>query len=89
MESEEMDHGHAIARRPSMIQIDRRKSQRRAVQRGGRRLEDLLPGKRCPCEAESVTVGKGWRLVWQQCETCGDVWPQRKPPVAGMRAFPS
>jgi transcription elongation factor Elf1 len=84
MESEEIQHGHAIARSACMIEIDRRKSQRRATQRGGRRLEDTLTGKRCTCEAESLAVGKGARLVWQQCGICGEVWQQRQSPAADM-----
>jgi hypothetical protein len=71
-----------------MTTIDRRTSDRRAVHRGGRRLDDDLPGKRCACEAESIRVGQGWRLVWQQCGSCGEVWLERKPPPVSTPAWP-
>jgi hypothetical protein len=58
-----------------MTPVDRRKGQRRAVSRGGRRLEDWVPVRRCPCEAGDMCVGEGNHFEWRQCKACGSVWP--------------
>ena len=58
----------------------RRYVERRAVARGGRRMEDWLPqgARPCRCVAVASAVGSGRTFLWYRCEQCGSVWAVRK-----------
>jgi len=58
-----------------MGHAERRHEERRAVSRGGRRLEDWDLVHRCSCEAGDTRVGKARHFEWRQCKACGSVWP--------------
>jgi hypothetical protein len=66
--------------RGHMEPLERRKAARRAVARGGRRLEDWLPvsARPCGCGAEAARVGTGRQFIWCRCAACGSIWALQK-----------